>query len=201
MKSAGVPKSFVFFVVLTAAFFVLLFALFIPTFSKMPEYNKKHTEITADIAEFEDVIANQKSVEAKITELQNTYSTTQSELYVDAKSSIEDLQAIFLELDIEMTSLSRDSGVKDTLGRTSKSGFPLYTTALNFTYQGDLDTTKKLIHYLEQDSKGCYFINNLNIVPLEGSDSEYSVRFDVTLYYFDSTKIVVQPTTSAAKSK
>ena len=179
MKSAGVPKSFVFFVVLAGLFIVLLFTLFIPTINKMPEYNTKHAQITSDIAEFENVIANQKTVEAKIEELQNQYNTTQSELYIDAKSSIEDLQAIFQELDITMTSLSRSAGVKDTLGRNSKSGFPLYTTSLNFTYEGDL-------------------INNLNITAIEGNDSIFSTRFDVTLYYFDSTQIAVQPTTAAA---
>lgn len=198
MKSAGVPKSFVFFVVLAGLFIVLLFTLFIPTINKMPEYNTKHAQITSDIAEFENVIANQKTVEAKIEELQNQYNTTQSELYIDAKSSIEDLQAIFQELDITMTSLSRSAGVKDTLGRNSKGGFPLYTTSLNFTYEGDLEVTNKLIHYLEQESKGCYFINNLNITPIEGNDSIFSTRFDVTLYYFDSTQIAVQPTTAAA---
>lgn len=97
-----------------------------------------------------------------------------------------------------MTSLSRSAGVKDTLGRTSKSGFPLYTTNLSFTYEGDLEVTQKLIHYLEQESKGCYFINNLNINPLEGDSSGFSTRFDITLYYFDSTQMVVESTTAAA---
>ena len=198
MKSAGVPRSFVFFVILSGLFLILLFVLFIPTFNKMPEYNTTHAQITSDIAKFEDVLANQKTVEAKIEELQNQYNTTQSELYLDATSSIEDLQAIFKELNITMTTLSRSAGVKDTLGRTSKSGFPLYTTSLSFAYEGDLEVTQKLIHYLEQESKGCYFINNLNISPIEGNSSLYSTRFDVTLYYFDSTQIAVQPTTAAA---
>ncbi|MEE1061109.1 MAG: hypothetical protein UH080_04705 [Ruminococcus sp.] len=198
MKSAGVPKSFVFFVILSGLFLVLLFLLFIPTFNKMPEHNTKHSQITSDIAEFEDVLANQKSVEAKIKELQNQYNTTQSELYIDANSSIEDLQAIFKELNITMTSLSRSAGIKDPLGRTSTSGFPIYTTNLAFTYEGTLDVTQQLIHYLEQESKGCYFINTLNITPVEGSDTVLSTRFDVTLYYFDSTQIVVESTTAAA---
>ena len=196
MKSAGVPKSFIFFVILFALFFILLFTIFVPTITKMSEYNQKHSEVTADIAEFESVLANQEAVEKKIEELTETYETTQSELYLDAKSSIEDLQAIFQDLNISMTSLTRGAGVQDPQGRASKGGIPLYTTDLTFTYDGSMETTQKLIHYLEQESKGCYFINTLNLSPLEDS-SDYTVSFNVTLYYFDSTQAITQPATEA----
>lgn len=201
MKSAGVPKSFVIFIVLTGAFLALLFTLFIPTFKKMPEYNTKHTQVTTDIAEFEKVLANQPSVEAKIEELQNTYNTTQSELYIDANSSIEDLQAIFQELGITMTTLSRGEGVQDTMGRASKGGFPLYTTSLNFTFDSDINTTQRLIHYLEQESKGCYFIDQLSLSPLENNADRFTVNFNVTLFYFDSTVLPTQPATTATEAK
>ena len=188
------PKSIIFFVVLLAVFVVLLTTIFIPTINKIPQYQLDHNTAVSEVAEYEYYLANQKTVEEKIAEYTAEYEKKQEELYVDAKSSIEDLQAIFTKLDINMTSMTRNDGIQDPQGRTSTGGIPLYTTSINFSYNGNMSTTKKLMHYLEQESKGCYFINSLNMSPIENSNN-FTVSFSVTLYYFDSTQVVVQPTT------
>ena len=187
MKKNKIPGSIIAFLVLLIVFVIILVALVVPTITKLPKYNEDHATISAQIADCDDVLANQTSVEAKIDEMTQQYNENQEALYIDAKSSVEDLQSIFADLGIDMSSLNRGESIQDDQGRTSKGGVPLFKTNL------------KLVHYLEQESKGCYFINSLIMSPMEDS-SDYSTSFDVTLYYFDSTKQVAttaptEPTT------
>ena len=90
---------------------------------------------------------------------------------------------------------ARGEGVQDAQGRTSMGGIPLYYTDLTFSYTGTKDKTLQLIHYLEQESKGCYFIDSLSMSEIEDS-KEYATSFNVTLYYFDTTKQAVNNTDS-----
>ena len=175
MKKNKIPGSIIAFLVLLIVFVIILVALVVPTITKLPKYNEDHATISAQIADCDDVLANQTSVEAKIDEMTQQYNENQEALYIDAKSSVEDLQSIFADLGIDMSSLNRGESIQDDQGRTSKGGV------------------------LEQESKGCYFINSLIMSPMEDS-SDYSTSFDVTLYYFDSTKQVAttaptEPTT------
>ena len=199
MKKTKIPVPIIVFVALLIVFVIILLALVMPTFTNLSKYNDDHAAITAKIADCDDVLANQTSVEAKIDEMTQQYNENQEALYIDAKSSVEDLQSIFADLGIDMASLNRGESIQDDKGRTSKGGVPLFKTNLSFSYNGSEENTLKLVHYLEQESKGCYFINSLIMSPMEDS-SDYSTSFDVTLYYFDSTKQVAttaptEPTT------
>lgn len=199
MKKTKIPVPIIVFVALLIVFVIILLALVMPTFTNLSKYNDDHAAITAKIADCDDVLANQTSVEAKIDEMTQQYNENQEALYIDAKSSVEDLQSIFADLGIDMSSLNRGESIQDDQGRTSKGGVPLFKTNLSFSYNGSEENTLKLVHYLEQESKGCYFINSLIMSPMEDS-SDYSTSFDVTLYYFDSTKQVAttaptEPTT------
>ena len=195
MKKNKIPGSIIAFLVLLIVFVIILVALVVPTITKLPQYNEDHATISAQIADCDDVLANQTSVEAKIDEMTKQYNENQENLYVDAKSSVKDLQDIFADLGIDMSSLTRGEGVQDAQGRTSMGGIPLYYTNLTFSYTGTKDKTLQLIHYLEQESKGCYFIDSLSMSEIEGS-KEYATSFNVTLYYFDTTKQVVSNTDS-----
>ena len=195
MKKNKIPGSIIAFLVLLIVFVIILVALVVPTITKLPQYNEDHATISAQIADCDDVLANQTSVEAKIDEMTKQYNENQENLYVDAKSSVKDLQDIFADLGIDMSSLTRGEGVQDAQGRTSMGGIPLYYTNLTFSYNGTKDKTLQLIHYLEQESKGCYFIDSLSMSEIEGS-KEYATSFNVTLYYFDTTKQVVSNTDS-----
>ena len=195
MKKNKIPGSIIAFLILLIVFVIILVALVVPTITKLPKYNEDHATISAQIADCDDVLANQTSVEAKIDEMTKQYNENQENLYIDAKSSVKDLQDIFADLGIDMTSLTRGEGVQDAQGRTSMGGIPLYYTNLMFSYTGTKDKTLQLIHYLEQESKGCYFIDSLSISEIEDS-KEYATSFNVTLYYFDTTKQAVNNTDS-----
>lgn len=195
MKKTKIPVPIIVFVALLIVFVIILLALVMPTITNLSKYNDAHAAVTAKIADCDDVLANQTSVETKIGEMKKQYDENQQNLYVDAKSSVKDLQDIFADLGIDMSSLSRGEGVQDAQGRTSMGGIPLYYTNLMFSYTGTKDKTLQLIHYLEQESKGCYFIDSLSMSEIEGSQ-EYATSFNVTLYYFDTTKQVVSNTDS-----
>lgn len=195
MKKTKIPVPIIVFVALLIVFVIILLALVMPTITNLSKYNDNHATITAKIADCDDVLANQTSVEAKIDEMTKQYNENQENLYIDAKSSVKDLQDIFADLGIDMSSLSRGEGVQDAQGRTSMGGIPLYYTNLTFSYTGAKDKTLQLIHYLEQESKGCYFIDSLSMSEIEDS-KEYATSFNVTLYYFDTTKQVVSNTDS-----
>lgn len=195
MKKTKIPAPIIAFLVLLIVFVIILLALVVPTFSRLTEYNTNHETISAQIADCEAVLADQQGVESKIEEMTKQYNENQETLYVDAKSSVEDLQSIFADLGIDMTTLTRGESVQDDQGRASMGGIPLYKTTLTFNYNGSKDKTLELIHYLEQDSKGCYFIDTLTMTPVEDRNV-FSTAFSVTLYYFDTTKQAVNNTGS-----
>lgn len=199
MKKNKIPGSIIAFLVLLIVFVIILVALVVPTITGLSKYNEDHAAISAQIADCDSVLADQTNVEKRIEQMTQQYDENQEALYIDAKSSVEDLQSIFADLGIDMSSLNRGESIQDDQGRTSKGGVPLFKTNLSFSYNGSEENTLKLVHYLEQESKGCYFINSLVMSPMEDS-SDYSTSFDVTLYYFDSTKQVAttaptEPTT------
>lgn len=195
MKKSKIPGSIIAFLVLLVVFVIILVALVVPTVTGISKYNDDHAAISAKIADCDSVLADQPNVEKRIEEMTKQYDENQESLYIDAKSSVEDLQAIFADLGIDMTTLNRGESIQDDQGRTSTGGIPLYKTNLSFSYIGSEENTLKLVHYLEQESKGCYFIDTLIMSPMEDS-SDYSTSFNVTLYYFDSTKQVVNNTDS-----
>ena len=141
MKKTKIPVPIIVFVALLIVFVIILLALVMPTFTNLSKYIDDHATVTAKIADCDDVLANQTSVETKIDEMTKQYNENQENLYVDAKSSVKDLQDIFADLGIDMSSLTRGEGVQDSQGRTSMGGIPLYYTNLTFSYTGTKDKT------------------------------------------------------------
>lgn len=81
------------------------------------------------------------------------YNENQENLYIDAKSSVKDLQDIFADLGIDMSSLTRSEGVQDSQGRTSKGGIPLYYTNLLFSYTAQRIKLYSLFIILSRNQK------------------------------------------------
>lgn len=94
MKKTKIPVPIIVFVALLIVFVIILLALVMPTFTNLSKYNDDHAAITAKIADCDDVLANQTSVETKIDEMTKQYNENQENLYIDAKSSVKDLQDI-----------------------------------------------------------------------------------------------------------
>ena len=131
MKKTKIPVPIIVFVALLIVFVIILLALVMPTITNLSKYNDDHAAVTAKIADCDDVLANQTSVETKIDEMKKQYDENQQNLYVDAKSSVKDLQDIFADLGIDMSSLTRGEGMQDPQGRTSMAAFRFTTQTLH----------------------------------------------------------------------
>ena len=59
MKKNKIPGSIIAFLVLLIVFVIILIALVVPTITKLPKYNEDHATISAQIADCDDVLANQ----------------------------------------------------------------------------------------------------------------------------------------------
>ena len=201
MKSnSGVPKIFIVGVVVLVLFILFIFFVFSPFLGKIPKYQTDHASAVSTIAQYEDTLTNQKKVQERIDKLTESFNEKQEELFIDSKQSIEDLQSIFKKLNIDMVNLTRGNSVKDSKGRKSSAGYPLYSTSLTFSYEGKMGTTQELLDYLERESKGCYFVKALSMSPIKNSDN-YNVSFSVSLYYFDTTvQISTKPASSSGSS-
>lgn len=125
MKKNKIPGSIIAFLVLLIVFVIILVALVVPTITGLPKYNEDHAAISAQIADCDSVLADQTNVEKRIEQMTQQYDENQEALYIDAKSSVEDLQSIFADLGIDMASLNRGESIQDDKGRTSKGGVPL----------------------------------------------------------------------------
>ena len=148
MKNNNIPKPFFIFAGVFAAFVIFIFVVLTPLFKNIPKYETDHASAVSAIKKYDDTLENAQAIEKRITELTQSYEEKQAELFIDSKQSIEDLQSIFEDLNINMINLTRGIGVADSLGRTSTGGYPLYSTSLSFSYVGSMDTTKKLLNYL-----------------------------------------------------
>ena len=78
MKKTKIPVPIIVFVALLIVFVIILLALVMPTFTNLSKYNDDHAAITAKIADCDDVLANQTSVETKIDEIRKTSMLTLS---------------------------------------------------------------------------------------------------------------------------
>lgn len=193
MKLQEVPK-FV-FVLLGLIIVTILFYVFVglPLMNNYPKFEKDHNEAVAQVQTYEEVLKNQKTIEEKIKVLNYQWERKQKKMFVDAESSVEDLQQAFKKMNIDMLSFSRGGEVKDSQGRTTQSGVPLYTINLSYSFKGTVDTALELLDYVENKSNGCYFVSNCVMTPVNGSKT-YDISINMTLYYFNNEIEVVEPT-------
>lgn len=198
MKGKQIPKSLIVFGIVLVLFLVFLFTILMPTISNYPTYESKHTAAVAQIAKLDDTIANQKSIEEKIDSMTKEFDEKQSDLFVTAETSVDDLQSILQKYNLTASTFSGSDGVVDTKGRVSSSGVPMYTVTINFTFDSNMADALNVIHYMEQESKGCYFINTATVTPKE-KGTDYTIAISTTLYYFNTdAEVATEAATQAA---
>lgn len=182
---------------------VLAFALFtslvlMPYLQKKPEMDADHEAAVAQIAEYEATIANRDSVIADIEEMTKQWETYKKQMYIDADTTIDDLQKIFAEQSIFVTSLARTEETKDAQGITSSTGAPLYSVQLTLAFKAAPEKLLELLKYFEGGSNGCYYIDTMTCSAGDGeNDKGLTVNMSVTLYYFVDEVVATQPATAA----
>lgn len=200
-------------VILVACILFLIFVQ-VPFSKQYPVYETNHNSAVSQIMVYEDYNSRADEVQKKINENKAKYIEESQKLFINAKTTSEDIRKMLKKLDYDLSTLTVSAGVEDAQGRTSSTGDPLYSTQINFafnaTYQKLLDT----LDYFETQSDGSYYISSMVIAEANDKNSDsskaasvastsknYTVQLTMNLYYFSpnlETASSVASTSSAA---
>lgn len=178
---------------------VVIFVSFVlmPYLQKKPKMETEHQQAVNQIQQYETTLANKASVEEEISKLSQQWETYRKQMYVDANTTIDDLQKAFANEGVFLKSLTRAAEAKSTEGITSATGAPLYSVALNMSFTASPQKVLNLLNYFESGSNGCYYIDSLACSDAgEEAEGDMTVNMNATLYYFVDTDST-QPTTAA----
>lgn len=193
-KKSGkkVPFAVVVLIIVIVAVIAFVPLVYSPYKSKKPAMDAKHEEAVAQIQAYDDAIADQANIEKSIAELQAEWDQFNKDMFVDAGSSLADLNAVCQEKDINLKAFKQGNATQDPSESYSYTGSPLYYVTINISLITDRETLLELLDYIEVESIGCYYIKKLSAKTKTGTskDGEYEegdleVSMDVYLYYYN----------------
>lgn len=196
-----VPAAVIIIVAVIVAVMIFVPTVYMPYKNKKPTMDAEHEEVLAQLKEYDDAIADQDNIEADIEKLQAEWDQYQKDMFVNASSSLDDLQKVVDKLGITLLTFDRGSETEDPSGAYSFTGSPLYYVTIKMTMNTDEETLLELLKYIEQDSVGCYYVRNLSAATYsedkeeEGTtikEGDLSVNMEVNLYYYNQ-KITIDP--------
>ncbi len=196
-----IPAALIIIVAVIVAVFVFVPTVYMPYTKKKPTMDQEHAEAQAQLKAYDDAIADQKNIEADIDKLTKEWEQYQKDMFVDASSSLDDLQKVVDDLDILLMTFNRGEETADPSEKYSFTGSPLYYVTIDLTMYTDQDTLLDLLKYIEQESVGCYYVKTLNATTqaedLEVGDDvvpegDLAVTMQVYLYYYNQ-KLQIDP--------
>lgn len=196
-----VPGAVIIIVVVIVAAIAFIPTVYMPYKNKKPGMDQEHEEALAQIQLYEDSIANQAAIEQNVEELSAEWDQYQQDMFVDASSSLDDIQQACDEIGVNLMSFNRGNETQDPSEAYSFTGSPLYYVTLNMTMYVDRDTLNELLTYIEDESIGCYYVRTLNAKTQEESkdmgnftveEGDLFVSMEVELYYYNQ-KITIDP--------
>ncbi len=200
-KSNKIPGAAVAIVLVLLAGIVFVPAVYMPYKNKKPKMDADHEAAVSEINMYEDAIANQASIEKNIAELSAEWEEFRKEMFIDASSSLNEIEAKIRETDFFIESFKKEVGQKDPNGAVSFTGAPLYYQKITISGYSDKDTLIEVLKSIEEESVGCYYVKSLNASTLE-EDKELGehhtakaddLKIDMTiyLYYYNDAERVV----------
>lgn len=202
-KGNKVPGAAIAIIAVIIAVTVFVPTVYMPYKNKKPEYDKVHQEALDTLAYWEQSIENRPAIDKDIDELEKEWDKFQKEMFVDAGSTLKDLQKEFDERKFHYTSFDIGPEQEDGSGKVSFTGAPLYNVVINIHAYSDEDTLLSALKYLEEESIGCYYVKSLNANTFgeeKTVDSEYTAKvgdldisMEVYLYYFNQKVTPVLP--------
>lgn len=196
-----IPGAAVAIVAVIVAVTVFVPTVYMPYKNKKPAMDSEHQEAVDTINYYEDSIANQASIEKDIDELEKEWAEFQKNMFVDAASSLDDLQKAMDDIGFQYTSFDRGSETADDSGKVSFTGSPLYYVSISINGYTDEETLLKMLKFIEEDSVGCYYVKSLNAKTYEKDEEndkytikagDFEVDMDIYLYYYNQ-KITITP--------
>lgn len=196
-----VPAAIVIIVAVLVAVAVFVPTVYMPYKDKKPTMDAEHEEALAQLKVYDDAIADQPNIEADIKKLQAEWDEYEKDMFVNASSSLDDLQKVVDDLGINLMSFVRGDETPDPSESYSFTGSPLYYVTIRMSMYTDEETLLDLLKYVEQESVGCYYVRTLTAQTMEedkemgtftAKEGDLSVNMEINLYYYNQN-ITIDP--------
>ena len=172
---------------------VVLFAIFVgrPLINDSPAMKTAHKTALEDIRKYDDAIKRQDAIEAEITKNQNEFKIKEKDLFIDAKTSSSDIESYCRKNNIDLASFNLAEPTIDPKSRVSTGGYPVKIVRIGLSYTDTYDKTMSFLKYLEEGSKGCYYVTSCNIAAKDQDKANsdlFNTSLSIELYYYDRTE-------------
>lgn len=200
-----IPKFIYLLIGTIIAVVVFMFLVGSPLINNASKMQQDHTNVLKEIREYDKAIKMQENIEAEIERNQAEFEQKEKDLFVDLDTSSRDIESYCRQNNIDLTSYSLGEAQEDSKNRVSTGGYPVKTVSIGVSYSDTYAKTISFLKYLEEGSKGCYYIKDCSLT--QGNKGNVSDVFDTTmtieLYYYDRTEanVATEPPTQAATEK
>jgi len=203
-KSNKIPGAAVAIIIVVIAVIVFVPTVWMPYKNKKPQMDADHQAALEEIQMYEDAIANQANIEKNISQLQAEWDDFRKTMFIDASSSLNEIEAKIRETDFYITTFQKSDGQKDPNGAVSFTGAPLYFQQISIIGYADQDTLIDVLKDIEENSVGCYYVKSLTASTLErevelgeahtAKEGDLLINMTIYLYYYnDDERVEVIP--------
>ena len=204
-KQLKIPTYFLVIIAVLILSIIFIFVVQVPFSQKLDTYNRDHASVTSQISKYNDYLNRANEVSTK-------YEANSRKLFSNANMSPDDIRDALTTFNYELVSLDISEGVVDPKGRSAVAGEPLYLTNVKYRFVGTEDNIRSTLDYLETQSEGAYFINDMSITlpKAAGSNDEtiktfnptlkYEANINMSLYYFNNKVAPVKKASSSSAS-
>jgi len=211
-KQLKIPTYFLVIIAVLILSIIFIFVVQVPFSQKLDTYNRDHASVTSQISKYNDYLNRANEVSTKNAEMKAEYEANSRKLFSNANMSPDDIRDALTTFNYELVSLDISEGVVDPKGRSAVAGEPLYLTNVKYRFVGTEDNIRSTLDYLETQSEGAYFINDMSITlpKAAGSNDEtvktfnptlkYEANINMSLYYFNNKVAPVKKASSSSAS-
>lgn len=211
-KQLKIPTYFLVIIAVLILSIIFIFVVQVPFSQKLDTYNRDHASVTSQISKYNDYLNRANEVSTKNAEMKAEYEANSRKLFSNANMSLDDIRDALTTFNYELVSLDISEGVVDPEGRAAVAGEPLYLTNVKYKFVGTEDNIRSTLDYLETQSEGAYFINDMSITlpKAAGSNDEtiktfnptlkYEATLNMSLYYFNNKVAPVKKASSSSAS-
>lgn len=184
---------------------IVVFMIFVgyPLMRDAGNMQQAHTQVLKEIRDYDQAIKMRDSIEAEIKKNQAEFEQKEKELFIDRKESSKDIERYCRENNIILQNYSLGGAGDDEKCRVSTGGYPVKKVPITVTYKDTYAKTINFLKYLEEGSKGCYYVESCGMEQVGDSGEMFNVSMAITLYYYDMSEAIVatEPPTEATTEK
>ncbi len=210
-KNNKIPGAAVAIAIVLLAGIVFVPAVYMPYKNKKPQMDADHEAAVEEINMYEEAIANQASIEKNINDLQQQWDEFRKEMFVDASSSLNEIEARLKETDFFVNSFNKEEGQKDPNGAVSFTGAPLYYQQITISGYCSEETLIDVLKGIEEESIGCFYVKTLSATTLENEEEigehytakEGDLKVDMTIYlyyYNENERVEIEETVTETET-